>query len=142
MITGLKLGVRFNSLHFLMMPAFKRKIIHTNWVAFQAWRPHVSPNSPKTSDMKYSRLAVYVVSFDDTNFVTYQSLLNWGCNLFRDKENHQVWLLARWPWAADGACLDTVFIPSRDLPAFRYTKQPAGFDYAITCSATTAGFPA
>lgn len=83
MITGLKWGVSFNSLHFLMMPIFKRKIIHSNWVAFQSRRPQgssVSPNSPKTSDMKYSRLAVYILSFDDTNFVTYQSLINWGCN--------------------------------------------------------------
>lgn len=51
-------------------------------------------------------------------------------HLFRDKENHQVWLLARWPSAADGACPDTAFNPSSDLPAFRYTKQPAGIKSA------------
>lgn len=45
-------------------------------------------------------------------------------HLFRDNENHQAWLLARWPSAADGACPDTAFNPSRDLPVLRHTKQP------------------
>lgn len=111
-----------------MMSYLKEKKTQGNWVAFQAWRPQgswASPNSPKTSDTKNSRLAVYVPPCDDTSSVTLKTAVA-TLHLFRDKENHRVWLLARWPSAADGACPDTAFIPSRDLPGFKYTKQPAG----------------
>lgn len=58
-ITSLKLGVNFNSLHFLMMPVFKkRKKIQGNWVAFRQGDLRVPEltHTLKTTDTKHSTL--------------------------------------------------------------------------------------
>lgn len=94
-----------------MMPIFKRKKAWNSWVAFQAWRPQsfwTGLHYPNTSDTKYSTLAVYALPCDYSNSVTFQSLLNCGCNfapLWRYRKSSR---LVIGKVAADEACPNSV----------------------------------
>lgn len=82
-VTGLKLGVNFNSRCFLMMPIFiKRKKIQGNWVAFQARRPQGSWANPHPQDNRHKtqHAVVYVVSVTLPLLSPFNHSLNCSCN--------------------------------------------------------------
>lgn len=110
MITGLKLGVSFNSLYFLMMPIFKRRKKHK--VMGLHSRPgdlrapeltQILPR-PRTRITAGLQLMYHLVTIPILSLFNRPQTAVATLHLFRDNENHQAWLLARWPSAADEAC--------------------------------------
>jgi len=137
MITGLKLGVSFKSLCFLMMPIFKRGKKHTV-IGLHSRQPgdlrapeltQILPR-PRTRNTAGWQFMYCLVMIPIPSLFNHSQTAAVTLHLFRDKEKCPVWLSARWPSAADGACPDTAFIPSRDLPAFQYAQQPGGMKSA------------